>query len=224
MTPKATQNKQIRAAETGTFLFDEEWTRAALLLANTDIQSQAQATDLFRKSAKGRAFFSFAAEPDGLTTGESIQRNHEKRQAVLGAKEYDDALTFDTDDWEIAQQWLQRWLPKIAEADRLPESSDAALRREISRMLLASGDISLRLGRRDLILSIQHDSIFNTVVRAVIPFLVPYGWSPRRIGKCELNSCRRWFLRENKSGPPEQYCCKEHGTLARVRRFRGKQA
>jgi CGNR zinc finger protein len=207
MVPKHVREKRSRAIETGGFLFDEGLTRAALKLAGSAITTRDQAAELFREVARGRP------EPQVLTGEDG------KPFAVHYGRP---GASFGTQDWQHAQSWLRRWLPKIAAAETLAESSAAALAREFAKQL---GDVPavLRVGRRrshfELTLYTQRDSIAAASMRAVVPFLLPYGWM-HRLGRCQLRECGEWFLQESRTGPPRQYCGVEHANRARVRRFR----
>jgi hypothetical protein len=211
MVPKLTVHRRARAIATEGFLFDEPLTRIALRLAGNDVTTREQATELFRDVRRGRPDPSLVKGPDG---------------SVIGVWYRGAGASFDTSDWEQAQSWLRKWLPKIAEAEQLAESSASALARELTERLSLM-ESALRIGRRrgnyELTVYTLRDSIAKASIRAVLPFLLPYGWL-RRLGKCQLRGCGEWFLREPKTGPLRQYCSDAHRNLAGVRRHRGKYA
>jgi hypothetical protein len=226
MVPKHVHEKRGRAIDTGAFLFDEALTRAALTLAGAAITTRGQATKLFREVAKGRP------EPLVITQKDIVQRRPLDRSRSPGSSEepvgayyWGPGASFSTQDWQQAQNWLRKWLPKIATAETLAESSASALARELTGQL-SRVETALRVGRRranfELTAYTLRDSIAAASMRAVLPFLFQWGWS-RRLGKCQLKECGEWFLQESRTGPPRQYCGTEHANRARVRRFRQRQ-
>jgi hypothetical protein len=223
MVPKHVDSKRGRAIDTGGFLFDEALTRAALALAGSTVTTRDQATKLFREFAKGRP------EPAVITreviaTGRLPDRSRTPgpSEELVGEYFFGAGASFSTRDWQDAQNWLREWLPKIAAADTLAESSASALARELAKDL-SRVSTALRVGRRrgnfELTVYTLRDSIAAASMRAVLPFLFQWGWK-RRLGRCQLKECGEWFLQESRTGPPRQYCGTEHANLARVRRFR----
>lgn len=204
MVPKRVQDTRKRAVQTNSFLFDEKLSAAVLVLAGPDIATEADAETLFRRELNGGKPFS------QLTMASPLS-----------------GQTFATHDWDDAQDWLRKWLPRILEAPRLAESGAAALARELNEALALSNVGTLRLGRRlgefELTLDSGHESFLGAAMRGVLPFLLPYGWQ-RRLGRCELKGCARWFLRKYQTGPRQQYCSEEHAQNARARRYRGRRA
>lgn len=182
-------------------LFDEDTVRAMLALTASTVKSEEDATAVFSKISRGR--------PRTLDGG------------------MDSPGYFDTSDWELGQQWARRWLPKVAEFGRLSPSTRSALLAEINGKLLGFADgMQLRLGSRGLMLVPLNDTdtIANACLRAFIPFLIPNGWTPRRLGQCQYEECGQWFMRpEPKRGSVPLYCSPKHANLARVRAFREKQ-
>jgi hypothetical protein len=210
MVPKLTVQKRARAIATEGFLFDERLTRTALRLAGQTVTTREEAAELFREAMRGRPDPSKVKGPDG---------------SVIGVWYHGAGASFDTSDWEQAQTWLRKWLPKIEEREPA-ESSASAVAREVTERL-RSMETALRIGRRhgdyDLTVYTLRDSIAKASIRAVVPFLLPYGWQ-RRLGKCQLKGCGEWFLREPKTGPLRQYHSDAHRNLAGVRRHREKYA
>jgi hypothetical protein len=205
MALKTVLNRQSRGIGTAGFLFDENLARAALALAHPEIKTEEQAVHLFVAVAKGRVLWN----EDNNTL---VERGTPR---------------FYTADWDIAQRWLQRFLPRIARADALTESSASALAQELTASTIGIGvgqiGVTRRGGRYDLVMFVSEDSIWQACTRAAIVFLPEYGWG-RRLGQCEFRDCGRWFLRETKTGPRRQFCSDEHASLARSRRFRGTRA
>jgi hypothetical protein len=176
--------------------------RAALALTHTGISTEADAARLFAGVASGR---------------ESI----EKAIALPKGR----FASFDTHDWNLAQAWLREWLPKVAEFDHLAPSTRSALLSDINEKLAVFGELHPRIGPKGLtFVTEQTDTVAGVCLRALIPFLIPNGWPPRRLGRCQFEACGRWFLRpEPKRGSVPQYCDQRHANLARVRAFRQRQ-
>jgi hypothetical protein len=203
LAPKATQTARKRAVITRGVLFDEEFTDTVLRLTDPTIQSRADVEELFRKIARGRP---------AVIANDGEQTN---------SREIGDE-TFDYFDWEVARHLLLRWCPKVSQYDRLSKSSRATLLADINKAGLAMGRVHLRVSPAGLMLATSGDDLTSAAFRAVLPFLEPtYGWPPRRLAKCQLNTCGRWFLRPNQSGTVAMYCSAKHSNLARVRRSRG---
>jgi hypothetical protein len=178
-------------------LLDEDAARAMLELTNPAVISEEAAAKAFAQVA--------GARPSQIERGAGS--------------------SFATSGWEAAQRLVLRWLPKVSTFDRLPQSSRSAFLAEFNQLLSVSG-VKLRIGTRGLLMvpTDGHDSIEDACVRAFIPFLIPNGWSPTRLGRCQFEDCGRWFLRpEAKRGSVPQYCDPKHATLARVREFRKRQ-
>lgn len=193
MVTKSTRTRQRHAFGTAD-LFDEGTIEAVLKLASSsDIRTEEQAAELFAHLWAGRKPWSFET----------------------------DSPTFDTSDWKAGQAFLQRWLPRIAGAHTLRESSAAALARDLSLEIssIGAGEPRVSRGGGSYILTVykRDDSIYAASARAVLVFLPDYGWTSR-LGECELKECDRWFLREDKPGTPKQYCGPNHAWLARARR------
>jgi hypothetical protein len=70
----------------------------------------------------------------------------------------------------------------------------------------------------------ERDTIANACCRAAMPFVMPRGWSPNRIGKCQLERCGKWFLRpEPKRGNVQMYCTPQHANVAKTAAYRARQ-
>ena len=194
---------QKRAVLTSSVLFDEGVTEAALHLTDPTVQTIEQVAEIFQKVARGRPQVN--ANDGGVNwTADGLGR-------------------FDIFDWESARRLLFRWCPRISQYDRLSKTSRSALLAEINQAAHAFGMVNLRVTSAGLSLETEWDSVGYAAFRAILPFLQPkYGWPPRRLGKCQLNTCGRWFLRPNKAGTVAMYCSTKHSNLARVRRSRSK--
>jgi hypothetical protein len=205
MVPKHVHEKRGRAVETGAFLFDEALTRAALTLAGSAVTTRDQATELFREVAKGRPEHLVITRKD-IEEHRPLDRPQTSApsEEIVGVYMGRPDASFSTKDWQDAQNWLRKWLPKIAAADNLAESSASALARELTEHLTRVAT-ALRVGRRrgnfELTMYTLHDSIWAASMRGVLPFLLPYGWM-RRLGRCQLKNCGEWFLQESRTGPP----------------------
>lgn len=127
-------------------------------------------------------------------------------------------------DWEPAQHAVRKFLPRIAKFDRLAATTRAALLQEFNRHLHAAGEFNLQVTPRGLALGVGGDTIHRAALLSLVPFLIPNGWPPKRIGRCQFSDCKRWFLRPDaKRGSVPLYCSKAHANLARVRAFRQRQ-
>lgn len=181
-------------------LFDEDTARAVLELTSPSVDSEEAAAKLFARIARGRPGIGKAV------SARSVE-------------------WFETSNWAGAQALIRRWLPKVAAFDRLSPSTRAAFLAEFNEVLSISS-VELKVGMRGLTLtsSKEHDSIENVCVRALIPFLIPNGWAPRRLAQCQYEKCRQWFLRpEPKRGSVPLYCNPKHANLAHVRAFWQRQ-
>lgn len=200
MAPKTTQSRQKRAVTTGAVLFDERLTEAALKLTDPLVENESQVREIFKAIAAHRVSIWDAIKADGQP-----------------------AATFEFGDWTEGRRHLLRLCPKIAEYDRLSKSARDALLRDMNKLLFVYGETHLRVTASGLALTAYADSAASAAVRGLLPFMDPtYGWHPRRLYTCQLNTCGRWFLRPNQAGTVAMYCSTKHSNLARVRRQRSK--
>lgn len=183
-------------------LFDERLTVAALKLADSAVQTEKQAAAIFA----------------------SISAEHvSSRKASSFPIPTELVATFASYDWQMGQQRLQAWLPKIAQLERMTPRQRAKLVNEVDEALWVFGECRIGLGPQGLIIRAESDTIAQAAIRGVLPFLVPNGFPISRLGKCQLETCGRWFLRPHRAGTVSLYCTPKHSNLARVRRSRGQQ-
>jgi hypothetical protein len=178
---------------------DENLLKAALALTGSEVTSEAVAAEVFATVARGR---------------KQIEAWEDQ--------------SFTTADWIQAQQLLRGWLPKIAKVGAgIVPSARSQLILDINRHLHAPfAPPVVRLSTRGVVLDPdpQDDSIGSACLRAVLLFFMKDGVSPRRLGQCRLDTCKRWFLRPKpKRGSVVLYCKPEHANVAHQRAYRQRK-
>jgi hypothetical protein len=201
MARKALQKRRITKPIA---MLDPLAVTAALALASPSITTERQAAALFAPIARGRG------KPT-TTDWETFD--------LTSFQEF-----FATDDWENAQALVRKWVPQIAHYDQLSEKRRAQLRDEVNEIAESGYAFVMRLGPQGLESASERDSIESACIRAFVPFFIPNGWSPHRLGQCQHKPCGAWFLRpEAKRGSVPLYCSKRHANSARVSAFRHRQ-
>jgi hypothetical protein len=135
-----------------------------------------------------------------------------------------DIPSFMTADWQIARNWLMKWLPHIRSYDGSSPERRREIRDEINAAVAAAGGLEVFVGPEGFEFASQDlTTTFNVAVMAVIPFLVPEGWETSRLGQCRYRNCQRWFFRPPpRRGSVAEYCSPSHASTERVMRFRDK--
>ncbi len=217
MASKTLHKDRKQGARVAFTLFDESIVNAALALASTDIQSEQEARELFSGVAAGRPEMRFGLSRSKTTNLPWV--------VELGSG------SFGADDWQQGQSLMQKMLPLVSRFDSFSHTKQKGVRDAVNKALVMydfNSSLQLQVGPAGLELrnldDEHHDSIAAACARSLIPFLIPEGWPPARIGKCQYRNCGAWFLRP----PPQRgsvplYCSPEHATSERVTSFRERQ-
>jgi hypothetical protein len=195
-------------------VFDEEMVKAAFWLAHEDITTREQAAAVFGVVIERVGDW---ADMISIPSSSNFINNTDPR----------DVPTFDTEDWATGQSLMRKWLPDLKKFDDLSAKQSIRLLREISETSESLGhSLRMRLNPYDRRLewATERDTIANACCRAALPFIMPGGWSPQRIGRCLLEKCGKWFLRpEPKRGAVQNYCTPQHANVAKVAAYRERQ-
>lgn len=131
------------------------------------------------------------------------------------------------EEWRAFQAKLRAWIAAIARYPLLSAAKAAALRAEVSDYVFPEPDSltqvvdPLRIGRSGFEIKARG---IRRLLWATAGLLVPGGVDPRRLARCQLTSCRRWFLRpRTQPGTVTLFCSKAHGGLARQQAYRARQ-
>ena len=185
-----------------------------MAIADPRVKTERAAAALFATAARGR------------------QKPLEIPRELLDTEDYDLSpyvesylSYFATKDWKDGQDWVRLWVPMIARFESLSKAKRADVYRAINDTAESFGfAMQIQVGEEGIRVASEKDSISNACVRAFIPFVIPNGWSPRRLAQCQFVDCGQWFLRpEITKGKVRQFCSEKHASVARVRAFRQRQ-
>jgi hypothetical protein len=158
----------------------------------------------------------------GVTTETQAKEIFQKVARSRGAS----VSTLATYDWDLGQEWVQKTLPQVARFTTLTVTGRQRLLTDLNERLVALTDrCDLQVGQEGIeIRSDEFDSIGAACTRALIPFVVPNGWPPSRLGRCQNRRCGIWFLRPSgQRGSVPLYCSARHANSERVMSFRDRR-
>jgi len=216
LSPKPLQTLAVKGTKPfgSLALFDERNVVAALAIADPRVMTERAASALFATAARGRQ------KPLAIPRELLDTEDYDLSPYVESYLSY-----FDTKDWKAGQDWVRTWVPVIARFDTLSKAKRADVHRAINDTAESFGfAMQIQVSEEGIKVASEKDSISNACVRAFIPFVIPNGWSPRRLAQCQFDDCGQWFLRpEITKGKVRQFCSEKHASVARVRAFRERQ-
>jgi hypothetical protein len=200
LAKKALQNRRRSTAgrSMAALVYSEELSKSTIELASDAVTTEEQATALF---------------------ADFIRRVRAQPGIKVGRDEFAKSK-FDTFDWPLAQQQVRRLLPQIADYATLSISQKARLMSEVNEGLILEGEVTPLATLDGLAVHVRNGSMVGAASLGLLPLVLPDGWA-YRLGKCRLEDCGKYFLRDaGKRGRQGSFCTSKHAVLMHVRAFR----